>query len=243
MKLLNLLKSTQWRPVAGLLLAGLLGWFAAWFMLPSGHPVSNDSLGKTESRARQAAPGPLQAGGSAALQAEISSPNQTFEQLLQKQQKISEGAASSSTPQPQPGSSAAGAIASAPTNPLPRDARDAALSEKMKAMQALQATALADIQAVPPGDTKKMMAAMERFDAQMRAAGAPSIIDMDNLRKMLEASDRLQALNRQIVAEAEKGRNSDANKLKALSQEIQKVQQAMPLQIVKADVLQKLTAK
>jgi len=242
MKLMTSFKSTSWRPIIGLVLAGLLGWIAAWMMLPSGGAPANNATGKAESaQSRQlTTPTPSMPGSSASGRPELTPSNPALDQLLQRQEKISEGAARSATNQPKPGTaSGAGPSPSAPAKPTPTDV----LAERMKALQALQANALADIQAVPPGDTKKMIAAMERFDAQMRATGAPSIIDMDKLRKMLESSDRLQLLNRQLVTEAEKGRTADATKIKALSQEIQSVQQAMPRQVIKTDVVQKLMTK
>jgi hypothetical protein len=170
---------------------------------------------------------------------------QTLEQLLQKQNQVSEGAARSATAlssqSPASRSLAAGPSAvAAKAGTL--DAKEAARAARMKAMRELQTKALADIQAVPPGDTKGLIAAMGRFDAQMQAAGAPALIDMDNLRKTLEGADRLQQLNRQLVAEAEKGRTADINKVKALQQELQTVRQAMPRQFIKTDVLQKQLA-
>ena len=240
MKLITSFKSISWRPVAGLVLAGLLGWIAAWLMLPSGGAPAPGASGKADPALTHRQATPTLPDSSAPGRPEASPSSPTLEQLLQRQEAISQGAARSATIQPQPGSTGStGAAPSVPAKPTPSDT----LAEKMKAMQVLQATALADIQAVPPGDTKKMIAAMERFDAQMRAAGAPAIIDMDNLRKMLEASDRIQSLNRQMLAEAEKGRTADASKLKALSQEMQSVQQAMPRQVIKTDVVQKLMAK
>lgn len=240
MKPFSSFKSTTWRPVAGLLLAGLLGWIAAWFMLPSGSVPSADVSGKTEPFARPSTPMQPLPDMPATARSDLTSQNQTFEQLLQKQQKISESAIRSAA---LPQLEIPGAPVVAPGKPVPKSALEVAHAEKMKAMQALQVMAVADIQAVPPGDTKKLIAAMERFDTQMRAAGAPAIIDMDSLRKMLEAADRLQSLNRQMMTEAEKGRNSDASKLKALSQEIQTVQQTMPRQVINANVLQKMMAK
>jgi hypothetical protein len=243
MKLLTSLKTVAWRPVVGLLLAGLLGWLAAWFMLPSGGSPAGSvsSQGDNRGTHQPTKSAPL-LGGSAAVGGGDASPqNPALEQLLKRQEQVSQGAASSTLPQGQTGSLSL--PKSEVVKPAPPDAREAARAEKMRAMRELQTHALADIQAVPPGDTKKLMAAMVRFDAQMQAAGAPSIIDMDNLRKMLEATDKLQQLNRQLIAESEKARGADANKLKALSQEIQAVQLSMPKQYIKTDVLQKQLAK
>lgn len=241
MKRSTFLKSFVWHPVTGMVLAGLLGWMAAWLMLASGPLLSDGAVSNTDSipahqklTSTQPLPGSDPAGP-----LQVSPAKPTFEQLLQRQEKISEGASRSTAMPPLAGS----ADASAPTMPTGKqalpDVRETARAEQMKAMRELQASALAEIQAVPPGDSKKMMAAIERFDAQMRAAGAPSIIDLDNIRKMLESSDRLQQLSRLLVTEAEKGRNADAVKVKAWTQEIQTVQQAMPRQYIKADVLKK----
>ena len=243
MKLLTSLKTVAWRPVIGLLLAGLLGWLAAWFMLPTGGSPSGSVSGPGDNRgANQPSKSAPPLGGSAAPGSGDASPqNPALEQLLKRQEQVSQGAASTALPQGQTGSLSTPKPGTA--KPVPPDPKEAARAEKMRAMRELQTSALADIQAVPAGDTKKLMAAMVRFDAQMQAAGAPSIIDMDNLRKMLESTDKLQQLNRQLLAESEKARGADANKLKALSQEIQAVQLAMPKQYIKTDVLQKQLAK
>ena len=243
MKLLTSLKTVAWRPVLGLLLAGLFGWLAAWFMLPSGGSPGVSTSGQGDNRGgnQPSKSTPSVAGSPALGSGDASQQNPALEQLLKRQEQVSQGAASSTLSQAQTDSLPVPKSGTA--KPVPPDVREAARAEKMRAMRELQTRALADIQAVPPGDTKKLMAAMERFDAQMRAAGAPSIIDMDNLRKMLEATDKLQLLNKQLIAESEKARGADANKLKALSQEIQAVQQSMPKQYIKTDVLQQQLAK
>lgn len=243
MKLLTPLKTVAWRPVLGLLLAGLFGWLTAWFMLPSGGAPGVSTSGQGDNRGgnQLSKSAPSETGSSTTASGTASPQNQALEQLLKRQDQMSQGAASATLPQGQNGSFPTTKPDTA--KPVPPDAREAARAEKMRAMRELQTSALADIQAVPPGDTKKLMAAMIRFDAQMQAAGAPSIIDMDNLRKMLESTDKLQQLNRQLIAESEKARGADANKLKALSQEIQAVQLAMPKQYIKTDVLQKQLAK
>ena len=201
-----------------------------------------DAAGKATSSSSKpkTADQPL-SGSAAGASPEPSSLGKTLDQLLKRQDQVSEGASRSIGAPPPAGNSAApGAVPDKAATPA---AKDAARVARMNAMRELQARALADIQAVPPGDTKKLMAAMERFDAQMRAAGAPSIIDMDNLRKTLEATDRLQLLNRQLVAEAEKGKNADPIKVKALSQDIQATQLAMPRQFIKTNVLNKQLAQ
>jgi hypothetical protein len=245
MKLPASIATINWRPVAGLFLAGLLGWLLAWFMLPSGSPSvgADGSVAKDKRPAAQAPavvkPG-VTAGESAANGSSAAQQGQTLDQLLKKQSAISEQAERSAGNlplQPQPGMSAA-----APTpagKAVPQTATEANRAARIRAMQELQTKTIAEIQSVPPGDTKRMMAAMEHFDAQMRAAGAPSIIDMDKLRKSLEATNRIQELNRQLIAEAEKGRTADANKVRSLNQEILAMQKSMPHQFIKTDALQK----
>ena len=239
MKLPTFLAAIAWRPVIGLVVAGLLGWLAAWLMLTPGPLFFGGALTKANLALSDQSPAstPSLPGNDLAGPPQGLLAKPTFEQLLQQQEKISEGAARSTVPSLlSESASASMSIASKPVIP---DMRETGRAEKIKAMRELQANALAEIQAVPPGDSKKMMVAMERFDAQMRAAGAPSIIDLDNMRKMLESSDRLQQLNRLLVTEAEKGRNADAVKVKAWAQEILTVQQAMPRQFIKADILKK----
>jgi hypothetical protein len=242
MKSSLLFKSLPWRPVAGLVLAGLLGWVAAWLTLSSGGAPGGSASGPAATSSSKPKTADQALSGSAGTASpETSSMGKTLDQLLKRQDQVSEGASRSIDAQPQAANPAApGAVPNKATTP---DAKDAARLARMNAMRELQARALADIQAVPPGDNKKLMAAMERFDAQMRAAGAPSIIDMDNLRKTLDATDRLQLLNRQLVAEAEKGKNADPIKVKALSQEIQATQLAMPRQFIKTNVLTKQLAQ
>jgi hypothetical protein len=237
------IKSTPWRAVAGLLLAGLLGWLAAWFVIPANTGTGPAGKDAAPAARRPTASGQTVPDSKVASRPEDAAPRQTLEQLLQKQNQVSEGAARSAIALPTlpPASRSMAAGPSAPTPGSP-DAKEAARAARMKAMRELQTKALADIQAVPPGDTKGLMAAMGRFDAQMQAAGAPALIDMDNLRKTLEGADRLQLLNRQLVAEAEKGRTADVTKVKALTEEIQTIRQAMPRQFIKTEVLQKQMA-
>ena len=231
-----------WRPILSLVLAGLLGWLAAWFMLAPGPLLFGEATRKAESAvgARQSAPIAAVASGAVVGQTAGVPVQPTLEQLLQRQEKISEGASRSTAVSPQTGQAGASVV---PQVKLPTpDARAAARVEKMKLLSEMQMSALAEIQSITPGDTKKMMAAIERFDGQMRAAGVPSIIDLDNFRKMLETTDRLQQLNRLLVEEANKGRNADGPKVKAMAQEIQILQQAMPRQFIKTDVLKKQMA-
>lgn len=245
MKLPTFSKTLAWRPVMGLVLAGLLGWMAAWLMFTSGPLLSGAAVSKTDSTPahHKTASVPSLPGSESKVSLQPLPAQPTLEQLLQRQEKISEGATRSTAVPPLAADAGASTPITAAIRQAKPDVQEAARAEKMKAMRELQTIALAEIQAVPPGDSKKMMAAIERFDAQMRATGAPSIIDLDNIRKMLESSDRLQQLNRLLVTEAEKGRNADAIKVKAWTQEIQTVQQAMPRQFIKPDVLKKQLAQ
>ena len=243
MKLLSSIKTTPWMSVAALLLAGLLGWLVAWIVIPVHAPTAVTA----DKAAALPTPGLTSSGpaapptaSDAAAHADAVSPSQTLEQLVQKQASISESGRSSapSLPTSQP-PGVQGASRAEIGKPLPPDAREAERARKMKAMRELQTRALADIQAVPPGDSKGLIAAMGRFDAQMQAAGAPAIIDMGKLRKTLEGVEYMQQKKRELIAEAEKVRAADPVKVKALSQEIQLMQETLPRQFIKTDVLQK----
>ncbi len=228
------LKSAPWRAVVGLLLAGLLGWLLAWFVIPSG-PAP------TPGAAAPAANVPV-AGAPAASGAMSPSADGarrlSLEQLLQKQDQVSAGAARSAAA---PSAAASGLPGAAPGAAGAKSgaaaAKEVERAKRTKAMMELQATALADIQAVKPGDINGLMAAMGRFDAQLQAAGAPALIDMGNLRKMLEGTQRVQQLSSQLIAESEKGRAADPGKLKALSTELRAAQANLPRQFIKPGAL------
>lgn len=173
-------------------------------------------------------------------------PADPLQSLLARQSEVSQSMARSM----QPGGAGLPAPAPAGAAAEPADkpgnaARAAARAQgeaRMRAMRDIQTKAMAEILAVPPGDTKRMLTAMQHFDAQMRAAGAPALIDMGNLRKMLEGAGKMQELNRQLMAEAEKGRNADVAKIKSLSQDITAIQAAMPRVFIKPEVLQRTLA-
>jgi hypothetical protein len=222
------IRSLQWRPIAGLMLAGVLGWLAAWFLLPStGASAVPPPPAQPKAIAGQTSPGATENLAS----------GRALEQLSRSQSLVSEGAARSAPAAPATGVRGAAAPA-APGAMRPTAPDAAARAARTKAMLELQASALAEIRSVPPGDTVKLMAAMERFDSKMRAAGAPSIIDMDKMRKTMEGLNRIQELNRQLVAETEKGRNADPNKIQALAKDVVAAQKQMPQQFIKTEVLQ-----
>jgi hypothetical protein len=243
MKLLSSIKTTPWLSVAALLLAGLMGWLIAWIIIPvdtrSAATADKAATLPTSATTSSTPAAPPIALGTTE-RAEAVSPSQTLEKLVQKQASISESGRATAPilPQPPP-TGTPGASRAENGKPVPADAREAERARKMKAMRELQTRTLAEIQAVPPGDTKGLIAAMVRFDAQMQAAGAPAIMDMEKLRKTLDGVEQIQQKNRELIAEAEKGRAADPVKVKALSQEIQQMQQALPRQFIKTDVLQK----
>jgi hypothetical protein len=232
MTLANSFKSTPWRVVLGLLLAGVLGWGLAYLMgraspLPEQMPLERPAVPvlPRSSALPAAAPG--------------SGSPPSFEQLMQKQAQISEGAQRAQLAPPQAGASSAAAGNRAAVATLRPDAARDARDARSRALMELHSRAIAELQAIPPGDTKKMLAAMTRYDAQMRAAGVPSVIDVEKLRLTLESTDRMQELGRQLIAESEKGRGADPNRVRALSAEIQAAQKNMPQQFIRNDVLQR----
>lgn len=228
-----------WRSLLGLLLAGLLGWLVAWISLPGQPDATPDGTTPSAGAAPRATTPPPLAGA-----AERPSPAPApLEQLLQKQRQIS-AEASQGSPRgaPQGAAPQASAVPAAPGRHAAGTDLESARAARRQAMLELQSKALAEIRAVPPGDTRKLMEVVTRFDGQMRAAGAPSIIDLDKLRQNLEGAERIQRLNRQLMAEAERGRDADAAKVKALAAEIQAVQKSLPQQFIRTDVLQRSSA-
>jgi hypothetical protein len=231
MTLADSFKSTPWRLVLGLLLAVALGWGLAYLLgRPGAQPEQMPLAPPAVPAVPRSSAMPSAAPGSGSLP--------SFEQLMQKQAQISEGAQRAQVAPPQAGASAAAAgsrTAAAGLRDPAREARDA----RSRALIELHSRALAELQAIPPGDGKKMLAAMTRYDAQMRAAGVPSVIDLEKLRLTLESTDRMQELGRQLIVESEKGRGADPARVKALSAEIQAVQKNIPQQFIRNDVLQR----
>ena len=166
-----------------------------------------------------------------------------LEALLARQDQVSNSADHALQAKAGTAPGAAG-IAAAPTGAAQarlaaqKTAQEARMA-RLRTFHDIQARAMAEISAVPPGDNKRMLDVITRFDAQMRAAGAPAIINIDNLRKMMESSQRMQELNKKLLAEAEKGRAADPVKLRSMSQEMSALQAAMPHQFVNQDVLQR----
>ncbi|MFZ4480729.1 MAG: hypothetical protein ACOYNZ_12640, partial [Rhodoferax sp.] len=95
------IKSLPWRAVVGLLLAGLLGWLAAWLVIPAG-PAPGAAGKEASPLARPSAspPGQIAPDGAIGARPEGSAPRASLEQLLQRQDKLSEGAARSSAALP-----------------------------------------------------------------------------------------------------------------------------------------------
>jgi hypothetical protein len=99
---------------------------------------------------------------------------------------------------------------------------------------------MAEIHAVRPGETQKLIKAMENFDARMRQAGAPPLMDMDGIRKTLLAADRIQSLNKALVAEVNKGRDADPQKLQTLSDQLATAQKSLTNQVIRPEVMSEL---
>ena len=235
MKISSSLKTIPWLPVGGLLGAGLLGWFLAWFTLP-GQPTPNAPLHATTQASPLSAP-PSGAKNGEPAGSLSTSPPRSLEQLLQSQ------SSTSTAPAPGPASADARQAAQAGKNQATKQAeRETDKAARRRAMLELQTKTMAEIQAIKPGDTKKMMEVMTRFDAQMQIASGTSIIDLDKLRQTLEAADRMQQINQQLVAESSKGRGADPVKVQALANEMQAAQKSLPQAYIKTDALQKQLA-
>jgi hypothetical protein len=232
MTLANSFKSTPWRLVLGLVLAVALGWGLAYLLgRPGAQPEPMPLAPPAVPAVPRSSAMPSAVPGSGSLP--------SFEQLMQKQAQISEGAQRAQLAPPQGGASAAAAGSRAAAAGLRPDAARDARDARSRALIELHSRALAELQAIPPSDGKKMLAAMTRYDAQMRAAGVPSVIDLEKLRLTLESTDRMQELGRQLIVESEKGRGADPARVKALSAEIQAAQKNIPQQFIRNDVLQR----
>lgn len=247
------------RSVVLLLMVAVLGWLVARFVLPPSESPQDmpaalapaapapSALGETALRGPlgAVAPNPLPSVDSStgAFSVPSAAPSPPgLDELLQLQAELSQraersmGGAGSAAP-----GTAGESVPStgSPVSPATA-AQEARLLERRQAIIALQNQAMAEIRAVRPGDTQALIKAIEKFDAQMRQAGAPALLDMDGIRKTLQAADRIQQLNTALVAEANKGRDANPERIQSLSAQLQMAQQALSNPIVKTDVLKGL---
>jgi hypothetical protein len=251
-KLTNSPKMSALRSIALLVAVAVLGWLSAKYLLPEAVDVSGVPAGALERPAGASAieaagpaepanPGRARDPDAQATQAPAGAPGNRLDELLRKQNEISlkaDQAASSPKGTEAVGAKAAGAAP--PAEDSSASAGADAQTQRQRALMALQTEALAQIQAVRPGDTQGLIKAMESFDAKMQQAGAPALLDLDGVRKTLLAADRIQQLNAALVAEASKGREVDPQKIKSISAQLNEAHKSLSNPIVKPEVLKDL---
>lgn len=201
----------------------------------------HDAAGAALPGAPSAAAGAV---GTGAGLAQPGMPASPLQDLQARQAEVSRAAAAGLVPPGAPGAQAPGAAPAAPDGAPARD--NEAQQRRMARLQALreiQAKTMAELAAVPPGDNKRLYEVLARFDSQLRAAGVPPILEMDKLRKVFDGADRIQDLNRQLLAEAQKGKAADPARLRDLSSQLSAIQTQIPRQFIRADVMEKAMAK
>lgn len=235
------------KTVAGLILAAGGGMLLAWLVLPRQEaPVPlappAPALAANGVASTGSAPAALPTQPSAA---QGQAANASFEELMRRQAEHRAKAAEalkqaqSLGVDPKTGQASSG-------HPAPGAMREYGKAEenqrrKLQQLTELQRKTIEEIQSIPPNDTKRMLAAVAKFDAAMQAAGMPSVINLEQLRVTMEASNRMQQLSRELTAEADKGKNADAARMSSLSREIQSLQKSTTGSIVKHDALARLT--
>lgn len=241
--------------VRGWLLAVLVLMLAlaSWLVLRSAPDAQAPRPGSaaavrqdTAGRALPAAPSSATVGGvgTGAGLAQPGMPASPLQDLQARQAEVSRAAAAGLVPPGAPGAHAPGAALEAPSGGPARD-NDAQQKRmaRLQAVREIQAKTMAELAAVPPGDNKRLYEVLARFDSQLRAAGVPPILEMDKLRKVFDGADRIQDLNRQLLAEAQKGKAADPARLRDLSSQLSAIQTQIPRQFIRADVMEKAMAK
>jgi len=174
----------------------------------------------------------------------------SIERLLEKQRRFSEAARAAiegsaaapgaATPQPGVPSTPAGATG-APGATGPGDAPGAQAAERAarraREIEAIRRRATDGLASAPPGDTRALMSVVRRLDQDLRSAGLPRVIDLDRMQKVLDTSERMQAVNRELVSEGSKGSGANARRLADLVAEMNRLQAAMPRSVYDEAVL------
>lgn len=112
--------------------------------------------------------------------------------------------------------------------------------QRMESLMAARDTAVKEIMAAGPGDTKRVIAAIENLDAQMRALGMPSVIDMPKFRQMMLGAEHIQDISRRLTEENQKGKQADPAKLQSLLGELSAAQAAMPKTPYNMDAIERM---
>lgn len=173
----------------------------------------------------------------------------SIERLLEKQRRFSEAARAATegssavpgaaTPAPAPGVPSSPAGASGATGPGDAPGAQAAerASRRAREIESIRRRATDGLASAPPGDTRALMNVVRRLDQDLRSAGLPRVIDLDRMQKVLETSERMQAVNRELVNEGSKGSGANARRLADLVAEMNRLQAAMPRSVYDEAVL------
>lgn len=105
-----------------------------------------------------------------------------------------------------------------------REARRAQLRAMKQALTEFN-TALASI---TPGDSRQVLAAVERLNSKLTRAGLQQGIDISLLQQLVAKGERLKTLNAALIAESAKGADADGDRLVQLSQALTTLQSEMP---------------
>ncbi len=112
-----------------------------------------------------------------------------------------------------------------------REERRAKRKEVLEALRDFNTT----IASIEPGDSRKVLSAVEGLNKELTSAGFGGSIDIDLIRDMVEKSERIKVLNAALLKEAGKGSSADGERLSRLSKELGALQSEMP------EMLQKIT--
>lgn len=149
--------------------------------------------------------------------------NNKLEEMVRQQQMLSQQAAVNAGKEQTAGTPGA-MVKPGSENKIKNDIS----RNQMEMLMAAREAAVKEIMQNGQGDSKKIIAVMEKLDAQMRAAGVPSVIDMPKFRQMMLSADRIQDISKRLNAENQKGQQADPAKLRSLASELSAVQAAMP---------------
>lgn len=154
--------------------------------------------------------------------------NSKLEEMMRQQKLLSQQAALIAEPTDTGKAQAAGAPNAIAKLESEKKLKTDLSRHQMEMLMAARETAVKEIMKTGQGDSKKIIAVMEKLDAQMRAAGVPSVIDMPKFRQMMLSADRIQDISKRLNAENQKGQQADPAKLRSLVSELSAAQAAMP---------------
>jgi hypothetical protein len=230
-------KKPQWLLVLLLLVAALAGWaLSAWLTRTPAPPVPGEGPGLAQ---QPVASSPQAAAPSSSPLDELMAKQASLTEALQAiASERARGQASESSQTPLP--------SAVPPSPASAEARPQVRSEDIErqraAILASQRVALDELRRMAPGDTAGMIAAMRKFDREMQAAGAPSLINMSEFEKAMKAAARMQEIGLALAAESKKGRDIDTDRIQRLTNEMVVLQNSMPTQFINEEVLRRSMA-